>query len=221
MGRSRIVLAAAAAALATASAAAAAGTWPKLERNAADQTLAEKSILHIGDFTPGLGWTTASTGTSGNVHDSACAGPAFSDEGRVLTGKASSSFKATGLQVWSSAEVMKTLAMARQDAAKTTSSAVVRCVTALIKKGLPAQVRLVSVKRLSLPRVGDWSDAYRALLDVSVNGDKVRMQVDLILVQRSRIEISLMQMAPFAISAQAQAGEVRIVQHLAGASLVA
>ena len=218
MGRlSRIAFAVAVAALATASAAAA-GAWPKLERNAADQALANKAILHIGDFAPGSGWSSAPTGTSGSLHDPACTGPAFSDEGRVLTGKASSSFRATGLQVWSSAEVLKTLAMARSDAAKTTSSVVVPCISALLRKGLPEQARLVSVKRLALPRVGDWSDAYRALVDVTVNGTKLRMQVDLILVLRSRVEITLMQLAPALISSQAQAGEVRMVQHLAGAS---
>jgi hypothetical protein len=218
--RSRIVLALVAAALATASAAAA-GSWPKLERSAADQALADRSILHLTDFTPGSGWSPAPVPSSGNLHDPACAGRGFSDEGRVLTGKASSSFRAAGLQIWSSAEVMKTEAMARSDARVTTSSVVVPCVSALIEKGLPQQVRLVSVKRLAFPRVGDWSDAYRALLDVSVNGAKIRMQVDMVLVLRSRLEITFMQMAPFVVSAQAKSGEVRIVQRLAGVTLAA
>jgi hypothetical protein len=222
MGRgSRIAFAVAVAALATGSVTAAAGSWPKLERNAADQALAGKAILHLTDFAPGSGWTIAPTGGSGNLHDPACGGPAFSDEGRVLTGRASSSFRATGLQVWSSAEVMKTLAMAQRDAGKTTSSAVVPCITALLRKGLPKEARLVSVHRLAFPRVGDWSDAYRALVDVTVNGTKLRMQVDLVLVLRSRVEITLMQLAPFVISSQAKSGEVRMVQRLAGASLVA
>src|SRR5262249_50589203 len=84
--RSRIVFAIVAAALAPASAAAAAGSWPKLERSAADQALADRSILHLTDFAPGSGWSPAPTPSSGNLHDPACAGRAFSDEGRVLTG---------------------------------------------------------------------------------------------------------------------------------------
>jgi hypothetical protein len=219
--RSRIVLALVAAALATASAAAAAGSWPRLERSAADQALADRSILHLTDFAPGSGWSPAPAPSSGNLHDPACAGRAFSNEGRVLTGRASSAFRAPGLEIWSSAEVMKTEAMARSDARVTTSSVVIPCVSALIEKGLPQQVRLVSVKRLAFPRVGDWSDAYRALLDVSVNGTKLRMQADMVLVLRSRVEITFMQIAPFVISAQAKSGEVRIVQHLAGAPGVA
>ena len=218
--RSRVVLVVWVAALAGASVAAA-GSWPRLERNAADQSAAEKAILHLTDFAPGSGWTSAPTGGSGSLHDPACDGPAFSDEGRVVTGKASSSFRATGLQVWSSAEVMKTVAMAKLDAGKTTSSAVVPCLTALLRKGLPKEARLVSVQRLAFPRVGDWNDAYRALVDVTVNETTLRMQVDMVLVLRNRVEITLMQMAPFVISSQAKAGEVRMVQHLAGGSLVA
>jgi hypothetical protein len=45
--------------------------------------------------------------------------------------------------------------------------------------------------------------------------------VDLVFVQNKRAEITLMQMAPFAISSLAQAAEVRLVQRLAGSSLAA
>ena len=77
------------------------------------------------------------------------------------------------------------------------------------------------MKRLAFPRIGDWSDAYRALIDVTVNGTKVRLQVDMVLALRSRVEITLMQMAPFAVSSLAKTGEVRLAQRLAGASLSA
>src|SRR5690349_14282876 len=136
--RTLVALLGSAVALAVA-ASATAGTWPKMERNATDQALAKKSILHLSDFTPGSGWTVAS-GDSGSgsapVNDPACKTAAFSDQGRVLTGSASSSFKATGLQVWSSADVMKTVAMARHDAAETTSTAVMPCLSAAFAKNL-------------------------------------------------------------------------------------
>ena len=204
--------------------AATAGTWPKLERNAADQALAKRSILHLSDFTPGSGWTAASSdGGSGSasVDDPACKTAAFSDQGRVLTGSASSSFKATGLQVWSSADVLKTVAMAQRDAARTTSTVVMPCLGAAFVKNLPKTAKLVSVKKLSFPQLGDWTGAYRALIDVAVNGTTVRLQVDMVLVRRSRVEITLMQMAPYAISNVALEGEVRMVQRLVGPSLSA
>jgi hypothetical protein len=135
---------------------AAAATWPKHERNAADQALAKRAVLHTGDFGAGTGWSTAPPDSGGgNLDDPSCHGAAFSDVGRVITGSADSSFKATGLQVWSSAEVMKTLAMAHHDAVQTKSSVVVPCLAALLRKNLPAQARLVSAKELSFPEVGD------------------------------------------------------------------
>jgi hypothetical protein len=221
--RSLAVIVGSAVALAVAGAATA-GTWPKLERTAADQALAKRSILHLSDFTPGSGWTAASSnGASGSasVDDPACKTSAFSDQGRVLTGSASSSFKATGLQVWSSADVMKTVAMAQRDAAHTKSGVVMPCLSAAFAKNLPKTAKLVSVKKLSFPELGDWTGAYRALIDVGVNGTTVRLQVDMVLVRASRVEITLMQMAPFAISNVALEGEVRMLQRLVGPSLSA
>jgi hypothetical protein len=201
---------------------AAAATWPKHQPTAADQALAQRSVLTLGDFASGSGWAPAAAGGSGDgLHDPACQGPAFSDVGRVLTGSADSSFQATALQVWSSAEVMKTLAMARHDASVTTNAVVAPCLRAVLRKGLPANSRLVSVSRLAFPHVGDWSDAYRALVDVSVAGNSVQMQIDVVLVLHGRVEITLMQLAPHAISTAAKAGEERLVQRLAGASLAA
>ena len=213
----------AALALVASGAALAADAWPKREPNAADQALAKKSIVHITDFAPGSGWSKApdSGGSSGMKDPAACKDPAFSDEGRTVTGSASSSFKATGLQIWSSAEVMQTVAMARQDADQMRGGPLMPCLRAAFTKGLPKTARLVSVNRLAFPRIGDWSDAYRALIDVTVTGAKVRLQVDMVLVLQKRIEITLMQMAPFAISSIAKTGEVRLAQRLAGPSLSA
>jgi hypothetical protein len=200
-----------------------AATWPKRERNAADQALANRSILHLSDFGTGAGWTSAPTGGGGgaNLDDPSCHSSSFNDVGRVLTGSAESSFKTAGLQVWSSAEVMKTLAMAQRDVRRTSTSVIVPCLTGILKKSLPPGTKFVSMKELAFPRVGDWSDAYRALVDVSANGVTVRVQFDMVLVQSSRVEITVMQVAPFAVSRLAESAEQRLVQRLAGAALVA
>jgi len=219
-GRSRSALAFVVVAALAGAAGAAAGTWPKHEPNAKDQALAKKSILHITDFTPGSGWAKAPDTSSGSVsaNDPSCSGPQFSDVGRVLTGTASSSFQAQGLQVWSEADVMKTLAMANKDAVGMASAAFTTCMSAILRKSMPKTARFVSVKELSFPRVGDWSKAYRALFDISAKGVTIRFQFDIVMVRSDRVEISLMQMAPFVISSQAKDGEVRLVQRLAGSS---
>ena len=126
--RSHIAPLVVAGALVFAGAAAAADIWPKHEPNAADQAFAKKSVLHLSDFTPGTGWTTASMGGGSGKNDepSACQGSSFSDQGRVVTGSAKTSFKAPGLQVWSWAEVMQTLAMVRRDVQQASDAALMK-----------------------------------------------------------------------------------------------
>jgi hypothetical protein len=221
--RSRIASLVIAGALVFVGAASAADVWPKKEPNAADQALAKRSVLQLSDFTPGSGWTRASTGGgSGSAGEpAACQGSALSDQGRVITGSADTSFKAPGLQVWSSAEVMQTLAMVRRDVQQTSDAMFMKCMRAMFAQEMPSGTQLVSFEKLAWPPVGDWRAAYRALLDVSVRGTTVRLQVDMVLVQSKRAEIMLMEMAPFAISALGKAGEVRMAQRLAGSPLAA
>jgi hypothetical protein len=221
--RSRFALLAASCALVLAGAAAAADVWPKRQLNAADQAFAKRSVLHQSDFVPGSGWTSASTnGSSGSAGEpAACRGSSFSDQGRVITGKAESSFKAPGFQVWSWAEVMQTVDMVRRDVRAASDAALMKCMRASFEQELPQGSQLVSVRKLAWPAVGDWRVAFRALVDVAVQGTTVRLQVDMVLVQNKRAEITLMQLAPAAISAMAKAGEQRLVQRLAGSSLTA
>ena len=221
--RSRIVPLLVTSALVFAGTAGAADVWPRKEPNAADQALAKKSVLHLSDFIPGSGWTTASTsgGSGTNDEPGACQGSAFSDQGRVITGTAETSFKAPGLQVWSWAEVMQTLAMVRGDVQQASDAALMKCMRASFEQEMPKGTQFISLKKLAWPPVGDWRAAYRALIEVSVQGTKVRLQVDMVLVQNKRAEITLMQMSPFSISALAKAGEERMVQRLAGSTLTA
>jgi hypothetical protein len=221
-GRSRTALLVVATALVVAGAAAAADTWPKNEPNAADQALAKKSVLHLTDFTPGSGWAAApkaalSMGGSGSNVDSC----EVDDRGKVVTGTASTAFRAPGFQVWSEADVMQTAAMVRLDVKQASDPALIACVRATLAKEMPKGTQFVSLKKLAFPTVGDWTMAYRALVDVSVRATKIRLQLDIVFVQNERVEITLMQMAPFAISALAKAAEVRMVERLAGSSLVA
>ena len=223
MPRIRIAVVCAAALALVAVASAAAATWPQVKPNAADQALATKSVLHITDFAPGLGWKAAKAGSSGGSSAAvpSCSGPAFSDVGRVLTGSASTSFEAPGIKVWSEADVMQTAAMATQDQKMASNPGMLRCLRDAFQHESPAGVRLVSAQRLSFPSTGNWSTAFRALLDVTVNGTTIRMQTDVVLVLNNRVEITLMQMAPYSISASAKASEVRMVQHLVFSALTA
>jgi hypothetical protein len=219
-GRSRLLVLFAAAACAFASVASAADSWPKFQPNAADQALAKKSILKLSNFTPGSGWATApfdssggsGSGSSGDTPQ--CNNAAFNPVGEIQTGTARSSFKAPGVQVWSEADVMKTVAMAKHDAKVATSGAILTCLQAATKKNLPAGMRTRSVTHLAFPAIGDWSTAYRVIFDVSSNGKTVPVQLDMVFVLNDRVEITLMQASPFAISSLAKAAEERLAQQL-------
>ena len=219
-GRSRaLVVLFLAAACAGASIAGAADSWPKLQPTAADQALAKKSILKIGNFTPGSGWVTAPFDSSGSGSGSSgdtpqCNNAAFNPVGEIQTGTARSSFKAPGVQVWSEADVMKTVAMAKHDAKVATSGAILACLQAATKQNLPAGMHTRSVSHLSFPAIGDWSTAYRVIFDVTSNGKTVPVQLDMVFVLNDRVEITLMQASPFAISTLAKAAEERLAQQL-------
>lgn len=201
------------------SVAAAADSWPKLQPTAADQALAKKSILHLSNFTAGSGWVAAPFDASGSGSGSGgdapqCNNAAFSPVGEIQTGTAKSSFKAPGVQVWSEADVMKTVAMAKHDAKVATSGAILKCLQAATKTNLPAGMHTRSVKRLAFPAIGDWSTAYRVIFDVTSNGKTVPVQLDMVFVLNDRVEITLMQASPFAISSLAKAAEERLAQQL-------
>jgi predicted small secreted protein len=210
------------AAIALIAAGAASAKWPKIVHNAADQAFAKKSVLQLADFPAGSHWKAASTkGGSGTTNTSDCTGPAFSDRGRVLTGSADAAFGTTGIEIWSHAEVVQTDAMARHDVAESKNPAVRQCLSSLLKNNMPTEGKFVSIKPLPFPRIGDSTVAYRALIDVTVTGQVLRMQFDLVFVLHSRAEITLIQMAPFVISSDAKAFEVVMASRLAGAPLVA
>jgi len=220
--RSRSALLVVVTSLFVAGAAAAADTWPRSEPNAADQALAKKSVLHLSDFTPGSGWTVDPKGASSMSGSGSNADSCqVDDRGKVVTGTASTSFRAPGFQVWSQAEVMQTTAMVSLDVKQASDPDLIACVRATLVKEMPKGTQFISLKKLAFPTVGDWTMAYRALVDVSVQASKIRLQLDIVFAQHHRVEITLMQMAPFAVSALAKAAEVRMVERLAGSSLVA
>ncbi len=206
-------------ALSFASAASSAG-GANLQPTASDEAAARASVLHAGDFTAGSGWvsTTALSGSSSGPGSGApgCGALHQSGGGLVETGLASSSFKAPGgLQVWSTATVMRTAQMVQQDWEQTVTPALLPCLRAELIQGLHSRASLVSMGPLPFPKTGDDSIAYRGVVDVPVASGSVRMELDFIAVRRSRLELTLIQMAPFAIASLAKAGEIRMARMLA------
>jgi hypothetical protein len=82
----------------------------------------------------------------------------------------------------------------------------------MLAKSLPAGQRLVSFQKQSFPKLAQYTAAYRALVDVSAGGRHVLVVADIVLVGRSRTELSLSVEAPAAARSSLPAAEVRLAK---------
>lgn len=189
---------------------------PSRERvhfTAADQAAAGDAVLRRADL-GSTGWTGGRVKpdvTSGLV----CRGYVPKQSDLVLTGAAETAWGRAGLQVRSVAQVLKSRAMVARDWERTVADPrAVTCLRGAVTKGLSSSERLVSFRRLSFPRLARYATAYRALIDVSVQGTRARVLADLVLVGHSRTELTLMLAAPAAAAASISAAEVRLARGL-------
>jgi hypothetical protein len=90
----------------------------------------------------------------------------------------------------------------------------IACLRGAVTRGLTSSERLVSFRRLPFPRLATYATAYRALIDVSVQGTHARVLADLVLVGKSRTEVTLMLAAPASAGASIAAADVRLARSL-------
>jgi hypothetical protein len=180
---------------------------------AADQAAARAAVLRLTDL-GSSGWQGGRL--KPNVGSGlVCSGYAPKQSDLVLTGAAESAWHRPGLQVRSVAQVLKTRAMVARDWARTvTDPRAVACLRGAVTKGLTASERLVSFRRLAFPRLATFTTAYRAIVEVSAGGAHARVLVDLVLVGRSRTELTLMIAAPVGAGASIAAADVRLARAL-------
>jgi len=189
-------------------------TKEQVHFTAADQAAARGAVLRLADLGSSAwqGGRLKPNVGSGLV----CSGYAPKQSDLVLTGAAETAWHRTGLQVRSVAQVLKTRAMVARDWARTvTDPRAVACLRGAVTKGLTSSERLVSFRRLAFPRIATFTTAYRAIVEVSAGGASARVLVDLVLVGRSRTELTLMIAAPAAAGASIAAADVRLARALA------
>jgi hypothetical protein len=113
------------------------------------------------------------------------------------------------------AQVLKTRAMVARDWQRTVADPrAISCLRGLITKGLTSSERLVSFKRLAFPRLATYVAAYRALIEVKVLGTRARVLADLVMIGRSRTELTLMFAGPASAGASIAAADVRLARVL-------
>jgi hypothetical protein len=181
---------------------------------AADQAAARAAVLHRADLGTAGGWTGGATkpDLSSTLN---CPGYTPKQSDLVVTGAAAANYHHTGLVLQSQAQVLKTATMVALDWRRSVvSPRAVACLRSTMAKSLPKGQRLVSFEKLSFPHLAQYAAAYRALVDVAASGQHVRVVVDVVLVGRSRTEVSFSVGAPAAARSTLPAAELRLASLL-------
>jgi hypothetical protein len=83
-----------------------------------------------------------------------------------------------------------------------------------LAKQLPSSEHLVSFGRRAFPRLAKYEAAYRMLVKVQAQGQSVLVVIDIVLVGRSRTELTLTTSAPAGARTAITAAEVRVARAL-------
>jgi len=188
---------------------------PNRERvrlNSADQAAARAAVLRRGDL--GSGWTGGARKAPA-PSTVTCPGYQPKQSDLVRTGAAEARFQHTGLVLQTDAQVLKTRTMVARDWQRSVADPrSVNCLRHMLSKQLPSNERLVSFGRRAFPRLAKDSSAYRQVVRVDGQGQKVLVVVDLVVVGRSRTELTLTMSAPAAARSSLPAAEVRVARAL-------
>jgi hypothetical protein len=187
MRRSGRVLVAAVLAFGTAAALAATDPHDEQERlRPADMALARRTTLKATDLASG--WKRMPAPSEGD--DSKCPGfdPDFS--AFTITGKAQSVFARQGGVVVSVVEIYPTRAQAIGDFRTGTQPAFVKCLRYAFEtdfaRGARGTAKTMSSRMVSAPRVGERSVLYRLVGTLTVQGQTIRIYMDVLAFQRGR-----------------------------------
>ena len=136
----------------------------------------------------------------------------------VVIGAAETSWKTTGLQIDSHASVLRTPAMVRLDWQRTVATPrMMPCLRTALSKEIGASGRLVSIRRVKVPRLASYTVLIRVVVDVPVSGTTARVMVDTLLIGRGRTEATMTISAPYAARTVVAAAELRLGRLIAGA----
>jgi hypothetical protein len=131
----------------------------------------------------------------------------------TLIGQAETKWAASGLQIDSEADVLRTPAMVRLDWQRTVlAPQMTPCIRAALTTQFTGGNRLVSFGQVGFPRVATYARAYRAIVSVANGSSSVPVLLDLVLVGRGRTEITLTVIAPDGARASISAAEVRLAR---------
>jgi hypothetical protein len=184
---------------------------------AADQAFARAAVLTKAD----LG--TVGSWTGGAVKPDLTSSPPCTSfhpkqSDLVLTGAAETRFKEPGIEIDSEAQVLQTAQMVALDWQRVVASPqLLPCLRVGLAKQVGASTRIVSLRRIAFPRIGQRAAAIRVLLDVKAGASPVpvRAFVDVAFVAEGRTELTLTTTALLAADGAVRPAEARLARTLA------
>jgi hypothetical protein len=134
----------------------------------------------------------------------------------VVVGAAGTTWKSSGVQFDSEAQVLRTPKMVHLDWNRTVrAKKVLPCFKHNLELSLAPNERLSFVTRLPVPRIPALVRLYRAVVVVKTNGKKTPILVDSLLVGSHRTEITLTTTALYASRKAVTRTEIRLARLLA------
>jgi hypothetical protein len=186
---------------------------------AAGQAAAREAVVQRSDLGSAAGWTGgAQKPDTSSAHDTCASYPATPN--RYVVGSAQTVWKHTGLEIESDADVVRSPEMVDTDWRIITSPATLDCLRAAIVKDLPGKTRLVSIARRPFAHVSARVIAFRVKLDVTAQGQTIRMMADMVFFATRRTEVSLLVVAPYLTASVVEVAETRLATLLAARASV-
>jgi hypothetical protein len=210
------ILALAAALACAAGAAAATADKEKIQLTAAGQAAARAAVLTRADLGATTGWTGGAQKPDLTAAKPTCKGFDPKQSDLTLNGAAEAMFKhSAGIQLVSDAQVLATPRMVALDWQRTVlAPQVVPCMREELGKLAGGSGHIVSLSRISFPKLATYSTAFRALFDVTSGTRTIRVMADVVLVGRGRTELTLTTTAPYSAAATIAPAEVRLARVL-------
>jgi hypothetical protein len=162
------------------------------------QAAAKAVVLTKADFGFATGWTggVVKPDPSSNNSTAGCTTSGSKPVATVTNGDQKSAFTHTGAQVMSEIVILKTSAMVRGDWKRHVGPQLLACLRAKLAKSLKPNERLLSVKARPFAHVATYTQAYRSLWMVPVEGTMIPYAIDFIVFARGRSEATMTTVAP-------------------------
>ena len=186
---------------------------PQIRFTAAGQAAARAAVLRRSD----LGSSAWQGGSVKPDLTSTVNCPSFhpKQSDLVVTGAAETAFHRSSVEFSSVAEILRTKRMVSLDWRRSVvPGAAVTCLRRTLANGLPTGARIVSFARAPFPRVGRGSTRFHGVVRIDVLGRTARLVTDIVILYRSRTEITLSATGPASAAASLLGAERRLARVL-------